>query len=257
MVTQEVYEHMAELWKFQRRHECNLFEALFKDREDVTEEDIVAIVANVAEFFNMPTPEISSKCETFAEVLLGDNADKCELSYNMEMLKKTGINNNDAFTLCFVHEMAHQMLFHYRFSLFCSERWILELAADMTAGLYAARHLLTTGKFKYALSRQKYSLTHPDGKLRKEIVECGRQNLERMRVDGNTIMDIVVRYMPIFVYTHYDTLESDYRKMAYELELPSPPPPQPVRIEDLPDSNLIKQAVMKHRKQKDKDNENN
>ena len=159
--------------------------------------------------------------------------------------------------MCFVHEMAHQMLFHYRFSLFCSERWIQELAADITAGLYAARHLLTTGKFKYALSRQKYSLTHPDGKLRKEIVECGRQNLERMRVDGNTIMDIVIRYMPFFVYTHYDTLESDYRKMAYELELPSPPPPQPVRIEDLPDSNLIKQVVMKHRKQKDKDNENN
>ena len=77
MVTQEVYEHMAEWWKFQRRHECNLFEALFKDREDVTEEDIVAIVTNVAEFFNMPTPEISSKCEKFAEVLLGDNADKC------------------------------------------------------------------------------------------------------------------------------------------------------------------------------------
>ena len=45
--------------------------------------------------------------------------------------------------------------------------------------------------------------------------------------------------------------------MTNELELPSPPPPQPIRIEDLPDSNLIKQAVMKHRKQKDKDNENN
>ena len=67
MVTQEVYEHMAEWWKFQRRHECNLFEALFKDREDVTEEDIVAIVTNVAEFFNMPTPEISSKCERSEE----------------------------------------------------------------------------------------------------------------------------------------------------------------------------------------------
>ena len=34
MVTQEVYEHMAEWWKFQRRHECNLFEALFKDLPD-------------------------------------------------------------------------------------------------------------------------------------------------------------------------------------------------------------------------------
>lgn len=256
MLTQEDYEHMAEWWNFQRRHECNLFEALFKDREDVSEEDIVAIVTNVAEFFNMPTPEISSKCETFAEVLLGDNADKCELLYNIEMLKKAGINNRDAFTLCFVHEMAHQMLFHYRFSLFCSERWIQELAADMTAGLYAERHALTTGKFKFALSRQKYSLTHPDGKLRKEIVECGRQNLERMRVDGNTIMDIVVRYMPFFVYTHNDTLESDYRKMAYELEMSSPPSSMSVRIEDLSGKNLLKQAILRHRQQKEKANEN-
>lgn len=257
MVTQEEYEQMSEWWKFQRRHECNIFEALFKDREYVTEEDIVAIVTKVAEFFNVPTPEISSKCETFAEVLLGDNADKCELSYNIDMLEKTGINNSDAFTLCFVHEMAHQMLFNHRFSLFCSERWIQELAADMTAGLYAARHGLTTGKFKYALSTQKYSLTHPDGKMRKEIVECGRQNVERLRVDGNSIMNIVKRYMPFFVYTHYDTLESDYCKMSYELELPPPPPPKPFRIEDLPDNNLLKQTVMKYRKQKENDNANN
>lgn len=46
MVTQDVYEHKTEWWNFQRRHECNLFETLFKDREDVTEGDIVAIVAN-------------------------------------------------------------------------------------------------------------------------------------------------------------------------------------------------------------------
>lgn len=247
---------MSEWWEFLRRHECNIFEALFKDNEIVGEDDIVAIVTNVANFFDMPVPEINSRCETFAEVLLGDDADRCELSYNIEMLSNVGINNRDAFTLCFVHEMAHQMLAHYSFSLFCSEWWIQELAADMTAGLYASRHGLTTGKFKYALSTQKYSLTHPDGKLRKEIVECGRRNPGRTRVEGDNIMDVVIRFMPYFVYTHYDVLESDYRKMANELELP-PPPQQPIRIEDLPDSNLLKQAVLKYRQQKNKDNENN
>lgn len=253
MATQEMYEQMEQWRKFLRRHECNIFDALFYDKEEVTEEEIIVIVNKVAAFFNLPSPQINSKCETFAEVLLGDNADKCELSYNIEMLKKAGINNRDAFTLCFVHEMAHQMLFHYRFSLFCSERWIQELAADMAAGLYAENHMLTTGKFKFALSEQKYSLTHPDGKLRKEIVECGRHNLERMRVEGNTIMDIVVRYMPFFVYTHYDILENDYRKMAYELELPPSLPSKPVRIEDLADTNLLKQAIMKQRKKKEKE----
>ena len=257
MVTQEDYRHMSEWWKFQRRHACNMFEALFFDKEEVTEEDIVSIVDNVAEFFNMPRPEISNKCETFAEVLLGENADKCELSYNIEMLQKAGINNRDAFTLCFVHEMAHQILFHYKFMLFCSERWTQELAADLTAALYAERHSLATGKFKYALSCQKYSITHPDGSLRKEIVECGRYYQERMSVSGETMMETVVRYMPAFVYTHYDILESDYKKMADELESPTPLIPPPISVDELPDSNLQKQAVTKYRKQKDKNNENN
>ena len=253
MATQDVNEQMAQWRKFLRRHECNIFDALFYDKEAVTEEDLVSIVANVADFFHMPQPAISSKCETFAEVLLGGDAAQCELSYNVEMLQNAGINNRAAFTLCFVHEMAHQLLFHYQFMLFRSERWIQELAADLLAGLYAERYMLATGKFKYALSRQKYSITHPDGSLRKEIVECGRHNLESMGVDGHTMLDVVVRYMPFFVYTHYDILDSDYRRMVYELECPSPSP-KPIRIGELPDSNLLKQAILKH--QKGKYNEN-
>lgn len=256
MATQETFEQMERWWKFQRRHECNIFEALFKDKEDVKEEDIQTIIANVSNFFSLPQPEISNKCDTFAEVILGGNADKCELSYNIGMLQNAGINNRDAFTLCFVHEIAHQMLFRHQFMLFCSERWIQELAADLTAGLYAERHSLATGKFKFALSRQKHSITHPSGGLRKEIVECGRHYLEHMRVDGKTMIEMVMKMMPAFVYTHYAALEEDWRMMTDELELPPPPPPSPIRIEDLPDSNLLKQTVMKYRKQKEKDYEN-
>lgn len=252
---QEDYKNMAEWWNFQRRHECNIFEALFKDNEYVNEEDIHSIIANLSSFFSLPKPEISSKCDTFAEVLLGEDADKCELSYNIVMLQNTGINNRDAITLCFVHEFAHQMLFGHQFMLFRSERWIQELAADLTAGLYAERHLLATGKFKFALSRQKYSITHPGGDLRKEIVECGWHYLESMNVNGETMIGMVVKMMPAFVYTHYDMLEKDWRMMTDGLELPPPPPLRPVRIEDLPDNNLVKQAVMKIRKQKE--NENN
>lgn len=250
------YDKMNQWMKYLRRHEDNVFNAIFFDKENVKEEDILSIIADVSNFFSIPQPEISSKCNTFAEVLLGENANKCELSYNIEMLQKTGINNRDAFTLCFVHEMAHQMLFRYRFMLFCSERWIQELAADLTAGLYAERHLLATGKFKYALSCQKYSITHPDGSLRKKIVECGRTYLERMSVDGKTMMEMVIRMMPAFVYTHYHILESDWGKMTEELELP-PSAPKSVCIEELPESNLLKQAIMKYRKQKDKDNGTN
>lgn len=239
---------MAEWGKYMRRHEANIFNALFYDKENVTEEDIANTVVRVAEFFHLPQPEIQSKCNTFAEVLLGKDAGKYELSYNIEMLQTAGINNRDAITLCLVHELAHQALFRHRFMLFTSERWIQELAADLTAGLYAERHGLATGKFKFALSTQKHSITHPDGKLRELIVECGRHYLERQSVDGKKIIHMVIRMMPAFVFTHQKALEDDWFRMMEDLETP-PSPPYVYKIEALPESNLIKQAVLKYQKQ--------
>lgn len=244
-----------EWMKFRRRHEANVFNAIFYDKEEVTEDDIVRIIADVAAFFGLPKPEISSRCESFAEVLLGDKAKTCELSYNLEMLQKVGINNKDAFTLCFVHEMAHQALYNHQFGLFCSERWIQELAADLTAGLYAERHLLATGKFKYALSRQKYSITHPDGNLRKEIVECGRHYLERQMVNGEKMMDMVQQIMPSFILIHKKELRQNWFQLLDDLETP-PQEPKHYNIEDLPDSNLLKQAVMKYKQSKETNDEN-
>lgn len=217
------YDH--EQWmKYRRRHEANVFNAIFYDKEEVTEDDIQRIIADVAAFFDLPRPETNSRCESFAEVLLGDKANECELSYNLEMLQKVGINNRDAFTLCFVHEMAHQMLYKHQFMLFCSERWIQELAADLTAGLYAERHLLATGKFKYALSRQGHSITHPVGELRKEIVECGRHYLERQAVDGEKMMNMVQQIMPSFVFIHKKELKQSWYQLLDELESPPQEP---------------------------------
>ena len=242
------YDHQQWM-KYMRRHEANVFNAIFYDKEDVTEDDIQRIIADVAAFFELPVPEINGKCESFAEVLLGDKAEECELSYNLEMLRNAGINNKDAFTLCFVHEMTHQLLHRYRFLLFCSERWMQELAADLTAGLYAERHHLATGKFKYALSSQKYSITHPNGKLRERIVECGRHYLEQKMVNGTKMINMVLQIMPSFVFTHKKELKKDWYQLLDELETP-PQEPAQCRIEDLPDSNLIKQAVLKCKQSK-------
>ena len=88
----------AQWMKYMRRHEANVFNAIFYDKEEVTEDDIQRIIADVATFFDLPIPEINGKCESFAEVLLDDKAGECELSYNLEMLRTAGINNKDAFT---------------------------------------------------------------------------------------------------------------------------------------------------------------
>lgn len=242
------YNHQ-EWMKYMRRHEANVFNAIFYDKEEVTEDDVRCIIADVASFFDLPKPDVNGKCETFAEVLLDDKNGEYELSYNLEMLRKVGINNKDAFTLCFVHEMAHQVFHTHQFMLFCSERWMQELAADLTAGLYAERHNLATGKFKYALSRQKYSITHTDGELRKEIVECGRHYLEQQMVNGTKMTNMVLQMMPSFVFTHKKELKRDWYQMLDDLETP-PQDPKHYNIEDLPDSNLLKQAVMRYKQSK-------
>ena len=65
------YDHQQWM-KYMRRHEANVFNAIFYDKEEVTEDDIQRIIADVASFFSLPVPEINGKCESFAEVLLGD-----------------------------------------------------------------------------------------------------------------------------------------------------------------------------------------
>lgn len=234
--------------KYLRRHEANVFNAIFYDKEAVGEVELETIIRNVALFFDLPVPVVVSQCEGFAEILVKDKYAESELSYNMEMLRSAGINNRDALTLCFVHEMGHQLMSKKIFRLFDSERWIQELAADMTAALYAKRFLLATGKYKYAVSVQKASETHPSGQVRKDAVEFAWYCMERTETDGCKFAQMVADILPTFVFRHYATLQKDYQQMKQEIKSP-PPPPKEYALEDLPDSNLIKQAVMKYRRQ--------
>ena len=88
-----------------------------------------------------------------------------------------------------------------------------------------------------------------DGELRKEIVECGRHYLEQQFVDGEKMMWLVLQIMPSFVFTHMKELKRDWYQMLDDLEVP-PQEPKHYNIDDLPDSNLIKQAVLKYKQSK-------
>lgn len=245
-------------WKYIRRHEANIFNALFYDKEPVTDEDIHVIVSDIAQFFDLPEPRINSQCETFAKILTGYSANECELYYNLEILKDAGINNSEAFTMCFVHEMSHQLLFHYNLMLFEHDMWMQELAADLMAGVYANRNNIATGKFKYVLSKQPASFTHPSGVLRAEIVDYGRMYFEKRKGCQAVVASDVLALLPAFIYLHYGIIRADWEKVKDEIENP-PPPPIPVkyRIEDLPDSNLLKQYLLRLHNPKDNEHENN
>lgn len=244
-------EYSQQQWmKHMRRHEANVFNAFFYDREEVTDGDIDRLIGQVAMFFEMPVPAVGRQCETFAKIMTGERAEECELYYNLKLLQNSGINNRDAFTLCFVHELSHQLFYPVNFMLSDNERWIQELAADLMAGVYACLHHIATGKYKYVLSVQKACISHPNGKLRKEITDYGRLYFEKRQNPEVHVVTEALRILPAFVYMNYGQLHADWRQVREELVHPvCPSQPAVTRIEDLPDSNLLKQAVLKYRNQ--------
>ena len=250
------YDDMQRWFAYLRRHNANIFDVFFKDKEDITDGDIVATIGKVAKFFALPVPVLHDKCETIAKVMTSSQASECELYYNLQMMEKAGINNHDTLALAFVHELSHELLYKTRFLLFENELWIQELAADMMVGAFSAiGDDVATGKYKYVLRQLPASMTHPDGKLRAAIVEYGREYVTQLRRQGE-VDDIqeVLKGLPAFVYAHYQELQESWSKVQLDDDMEDVPiEPTPIDYEALPDTNLLKQYYLKHKERKEDD----
>ena len=247
--------------KFVRRHKAGIIDALFLDKDyDIKEEDIKGTVKQVADFFELPVPVIRERAETIAEVMTSENAAECELYYNWREMEKSGINNREALKLAFLHELSHQYLYKTRFLLFENELWIQELAADLLVGGFSVLNGdVATGKYKSVVSTQKASLTHPDGKLREEIVVYGRtyteQLLRQKRYNG---IEDILSGLPAFVYSHYQELQESWDNIRLEDALEehkNPTEQTPIDYESLPNTNLLKQYWLKQKNEKTKEDD--
>ena len=249
------YEDTARWLAYLRRHNANIFDVFFKDKDNISDDDIAATIKDVASFFGLPMPSISDKCSTIAEVMTGDNASECELFYSKQMMENAGINNLDTLRLSLVHELSHQILYKTRFLLFENELWIQELAADMVVGAFSAIGSdVATGKYKYVLRQLPASMTHPNCSLRAAIVEYGREYITKLREQQNEIYDIkeVLKGLPAFVYGHYQELQESWNNVRWEDEQEeSPVETAPIDYESLPDTNLIRQYYLKHKESKE------
>lgn len=247
--------------KFVRRHKAGIIDALFLDKDyDIKKEDIIGTIKQVADFFELPVPVIRERAETMAEVMTSENATECELYYNWREMEKSGINNREALKLAFLHELSHQYLYKTRFLLFENELWIQELAADLLVGGFSVLNGdVATGKYKYVVSTQKASLTHPDGKLREEIVVYGREYVEQLlRQKRYSGIEDILSGFPAFVYSHYQELEESWNNISLEDALEEQKKPvehTPIDYESLPDTNLLKQYWLKHKNNKTKEDD--
>lgn len=251
------YEDTERWLAYLRRHNANIFDVFFKDKDNIRDNDIVTTIKDVASFFGLPMPAISDKCSTIAEVMTSDNAEECELFYSKQMLEDAGINNFDTLRLSLVHELSHQVLYKIRFLLFENELWTQELAADMLVGAFSAIGSdVSTGKYKYVLRQLSASMTHPDGTLRAVIVEYGREYITKLREQQNEVSNIrdVLKGLPAFVYEHYRELKESWDDVQLEDEQEnSSAETSPINYESLPDTNLLKRYYMKHKKDKEGD----
>ena len=248
------FEDMQKWFAYLRRHNANIFDVFFKDLEDVTDTDVVSVIEEMAMFFGMPTPNFCDECSTVLEIMTADDAKECELYYNLQLMKKAGINNMDTLRLSLVHEISHQLLFNIRFMLFENELWIQELGADMFVGAFSVMGPdVATGKYKYILRQLPASMSHPDGSLRAAIVEFGRDYATRLKAQGqlNDIKNILAG-LPAFVYSHYSEMKDSWQNVNLgEKEEETSVEPQSIDYELLPDTNLLKQYYLENIKKKE------
>ena len=248
------FEDMQKWFAHLRRHNANIFDVFFKDLEAVADSDVVSVIEEIAAFFGIPAPSLCDKCSTILEIMTADDAKECELYYNLQLMKKAGINNMDTLRLSLVHEISHQLLFNIRFMLFENELWVQELGADMFVGAFSVMGPdVATGKYKYILRQLPASMSHPDGSLRAAIVEFGRDYAMKLKENGQLkeAKDIL-NGLPMFVYDHYTEMKESWRKVNIEdVKEESSTKMKPVDYESLPDTNLLKQYYLRNIKKKE------
>lgn len=143
-------------------------------------DDMVTEAANAAcNFFGIeevPVVNAESTCmwpndaSTYADDVIG---------FNREELTSLGINDEDSLMLTFTHECAHRTLQNTY-----TDDWKEELACDFFAGVHAGMKDVDIDKFEAAFGATEGGTTHPNGALRADFIEYGKQIAEEMKARG-------------------------------------------------------------------------
>lgn len=255
---QEAYSYINSpeaqaFYKLLRRHESNPFNALFYDKEPLTEEEIQARVEKASEFFSLPIPTLINQCETLAKITFSDsNSLGSEIQYDVKKLYEIGINNLDAFDAMLTHELSHQFVANRSFNFCQNKQWCIELACDFIVGVRCSANRIASGKYKYAVSTMKVSATHPDGSFRVNAVKSGFDFAEWLfRKKQRPTAECAIVGLNRFLISNSRALNESYYTFLSTLDKP---PQKPIDIMNLPDSNLLKQAVLKYQVEQENKN---
>lgn len=239
-----IAESSESFMKFARRNTPGIFNALFYDKEPITEEDVDKRVKWVAEFFNLPVPALLNSSDCLAQISFSDISDLgSEIRYDLQRLQELGINNLDAFDAILSHEITHQFLADAQFNFCVNQSWAAELACDYIVGYRFGLRDLSSGKYRYVVSQFKESESHPAGIFRINAVVAGYELGCNVRQNNrNHGADYALLGFNLFLCNNSKSLNESYNLF---LNTPAPPLTQDNNTElaNLPDSNLIKKFL--------------
>lgn len=99
------------------------------------------------------------------------------LVYSKSQFDQMGWNTFEDQTKVWAHEIGHVILQED----FAAKPWAGELGADFFAGVLAEMNGIGIGNYERSLGSTPASETHPDGRLRLEAIQLGRDTVVEMR----------------------------------------------------------------------------
>lgn len=163
----------SEVSNFSNPINCGLNETTLSD------DMVISAVANACAFFGIPEVPVVNAQGTCVWPNDSSTYEDDVFGFNREQLMSLGVSGEDSLTLIYTHECAHRTLQ----STFTDD-WEEELACDFFAGVHAGMKGMNIDNFEASLGQTPGGDSHPNGALRADFIEYGKQIAEDMQNRG-------------------------------------------------------------------------
>jgi hypothetical protein len=162
------------------KFETDIRPDFLKENTEIPGYKIEAAAHSACNFFQMPDIPLregdSIGVYTLNPTVLNDDV----FQYNIEQFKEMGLDTFEEQTKVWTHECGHRILQR----IFPSGTWANELGADFFVGVRNEMLGISYGNLEKFLASTEACITHPEGSLRMQAINFGRQIVAQMKKEG-------------------------------------------------------------------------